>query len=210
MMIKRGNTIDVTAKKCAKNECHSKAALSGVATRADWFFAIETTIKLQNPREGIFWESQPSALQGFDDIESLLMVALNYSLVPKESNVTLVPHITLIRPNTLSLKGAITLFWVNTKRKTVMTLFRIVLLSNDCAVITLFKIYLKRVMTDPLTFGCHYSLLDHVKLKLQSWLSFGVRYFTSVQSWLSLGTTHNPSVLPLLSFRTCLSFGTRE
>ena len=90
------------------------------------------------------------------------------SLVPKESNVTLVPHITLIRPNTLSLEGAITLFWVNTKRKTVMTLFRIVLLSNDCAVITLFKIYLKRVMTDPLTFGCHYSLLDHVKLKLQS------------------------------------------
>ena len=86
----------------------------------------------------------------------------------KESNVTLVPHITLIRPNTLSSKGAITLFWVNTKRKTVMTLFRIVLLSNDCAVITLFKIYLKRVMTDPLTFGCHYSLLDHVKLKLQS------------------------------------------
>ena len=35
MMIKRGNTIDVTAKKCAKNECHSKAALSGVATKAD-------------------------------------------------------------------------------------------------------------------------------------------------------------------------------
>ena len=53
-----------------------------------------------------------------------------YSLVPKESNVTLVPHTTLIRPNTLSLKGAITLFWVNTKRKTVMTLIRIVLLSN--------------------------------------------------------------------------------
>ena len=88
-----------------------------------------------------------------------------YSLVPKESNVTLVP---LIRPNTLSLEGAITLFWVNTKRKTVMTLFwvntkrktvmtlfRIVLLSNDWAVITLFKIYLKRVMTDPLTFWCH-------------------------------------------------------
>ena len=96
------------------------------------------------------------------------MVALNYSLVPKESNVTLVPHITLIRPNTLSLKGAITLFWVNTKRKTVMTLIRIVLLSNGCAVITLFKIYLKRVMTDPFTFECHYSLLDHVKLKLQS------------------------------------------
>ena len=91
-----------------------------------------------------------------------------YSLVPKESNVTLVPHITLIRPNTLSLKGAITLFWVNTKRKTVMTLIRIVLLSNGCAVITLFKIYLKRVMTDPFTFECHYSLLDHVKLKLQS------------------------------------------
>ena len=64
-----------------------------------------------------------------------------YSLVPKESNVTLVPHITLIRPNTLSLKGAITLFWVNTKRKTVMTLIRIVLLSNGCAVITLFRIY---------------------------------------------------------------------
>ena len=95
-------------------------------------------------------------------------VKLMYSLVPKESNVTLVPHITLIRPNTLSLKGAITLFWVNTKRKTVMTLIRIVLLSNGCAVITLFKIYLKRVMTDPFTFECHYSLLDHVKLKLQS------------------------------------------
>ena len=91
-----------------------------------------------------------------------------YSLVPKESNVTLVPHITLIRPNTLSLEGAITLFWVNTKRKTVMTLIRIVLLSNGCAVITLFKIYLKRVMTDPFTFECHYSLLDHVKLKMQS------------------------------------------
>ena len=91
-----------------------------------------------------------------------------YSLVPKESNVTLVPHITLIRPNTLSLKGAITLFWVNTKRKTVMTLIRIVLHSNGCAVITLFRIYLKIVMTDPFTFECHYSLLDHVKLKLQS------------------------------------------
>ena len=67
---KEGNTIDVTAKKCAKNECHSKAALSGVATKADWFFDTETTIKLQNTREGIFWESQPSALQGFNDIES--------------------------------------------------------------------------------------------------------------------------------------------
>ena len=98
----------------------------------------------------------------------LLREIRTYSLVPKESNVTLVPHITLIRPNTLSLKGAITLFWVNTKRKTVMTLIRIVLLSNGCAVITLFRIYLKRVMTDPFTFGCHYSLLDHVKLKLQS------------------------------------------
>ena len=94
--------------------------------------------------------------------------ASNYSLVPKESNVTLVPHITFIRPNTLLVKAVMTLFWVNTKRKTVMTLFRIVLLSNGCAVITLFKIYLKRVMTDPFTFKCHYSLLDHVKLKLQS------------------------------------------
>ena len=112
-----------------------------------------------------------------------------YSLVPKESNVTLVPHITLIRPNTLSLKGAITLFWVNTKRKTVMTLIRIVLLSNGCAVITLFRIYLKIVMTDPFTFECHYSLLDHVKLKLQSWLSFGVSSFISVLSWLSQYTT---------------------
>ena len=130
--------------------------------------------------------------------------------MPKESNVTLVPHITFIRPNTLLVKAVMTLFWVNTKRKTVMTLIRIVLLSNGCAVITLFKIYLKRVMTDPFTFECHYSLLDHVKLKLQSWLSFGVRSFTSVLSWLSLGTTHNPSVLPLLSFRTCFSFGTRE
>ena len=65
---------------------------------------------------------------------------------------------------------AISLFKVTTKRKIVMTLIRIVLLSNGCAVITLFKIHLKRVMrmTDPLTFGCHYSLLDHVKLKLQS------------------------------------------
>ena len=134
----------------------------------------------------------------------------SYSLVPKESNVTLVPHITFIRPNTLLVKAVMTLFWVNTKRKTVMTLIRIVLLSNGCAVITLFKIYLKRVMTDPFTFECHYSLLDHVKLKLQSWLSFGVTSFISVLSWLSLGTTHNPSVLPLLSFRTCLSFGTRE
>ena len=135
---------------------------------------------------------------------------LMYSLVPKESHVTLVPHITFIRPNTLLVKAVMTLFWVNTKRKTVMTIIRIVLLSNGCAVITLFKIYLKRVMTDPFTFECHYSLLDHVKLKMQSWLSFGVSSFTSVQSWLSLGTTHNPSVLPLLSFRTCLSFGTRE
>ena len=42
-------------------------------------------------------------------------------------------------------QGAITLFWVNTKRKTVMTLIRIVLLSNGCAVITLFRINLKRV-----------------------------------------------------------------
>ena len=108
------------------------------------------------------------------------------------------------------LKGAITLFWVNTKRKTVMTLIRIVLLNNGCAVITLFKIYLKRAMTDPFTFECHYSLLDYVKLKLQSWLSFGVTSIMSVLSWLSLGTTFNPSVLPLLSFRTCLSFGTKE
>ena len=93
---------------------------------------------------------------------------VNYSLVPKESHVTLVPHITFIRPNTLLVKAVMTLFWVNTKRKTVMTIIRIVLLSNGCAVITLFKIYLKRVMTDPFTFECHYSLLDHVKLKLQS------------------------------------------
>ena len=70
-----------------------------------------------------------------------------YSLVPKESHVTLVPHNTLIKPYTLSLKGAITLFWVNIKKKTVLTLVRIVLLSNGCAVITLFNIYLKRVMT---------------------------------------------------------------
>ena len=118
-----------------------------------------------------------------------------YSLVPKESNVTLVPHITFIRPNTLLVKAVMTLFWVNTKRKTVMTLIRIVLLSNGFAVITLFKIYLKRVMTDPFTFECHYSFLDHVKLKLQSWLSFGVTSFISALSWLSLGTTHNPSVL---------------
>ena len=82
--------------------------------------------------------------------------------------MTLVPHITLIKHNTLSLKGAITLFWVNTKRKTVMTLVRIVLLSKGYAVITLFRIHLKRVMTDPFTFECHYSLLDHVKLKMQS------------------------------------------
>ena len=75
-----------------------------------------------------------------------------------------------------------------------MTLIRIVLLSNGCAVITLFKIYPKRVMTDSFTFECHYSLLDHVKMKLLSWLSFGVRSFTSVQLWLSFGTTHNPSV----------------
>ena len=143
-------------------------------------------------------------------IESKVDIFALYSLVPKESNVTLVPHITLIRPNTLSLKGAITLFWVNTKRKTVMTLFRIVLLSNGCAVITLFKIYLKRVMTDPFTFECHYSLLDHVKLKLQSWLSFGTMFFTRVESWLSLGPLLSQSVLPLPSFRTCLSFGTRE
>ena len=54
---------------------------------------------------------------------ALMSFSDDYSLVPKESNVTLVPHITIIRPNTLSLKGAITLFWVNTKRKTVMTLF---------------------------------------------------------------------------------------
>ena len=90
--------------------------------------------------------------------------------MPKESHVTLVPHITFIRPNTLLVKAVMTLFWVNTKRKTVMTLIRIVLLSNGCAVITLFKIYLKRVMTDPFTFECHYSFLDHVKLKLYKWL----------------------------------------
>ena len=129
--------------------------------------------------------------------------------MPKESNVTLVPHITFIRPNTLLVKAVMTLFWVNTKRKTVMTLIRIVLLSNGCAVITLFKIYLKRVMTDPFTFECHYSLLDHVKLKLQSWLSFGTMFFSSVESWLSLGPLLSQSVLPLPSFRTCLSFGTR-
>ena len=133
-----------------------------------------------------------------------------YSLVPKESNVTLVLHITFIRPNTLLVKAVMTLFWVNTKRKTVMTLIRIVLLSNGCAVITLFKIYLKRVMTDPFTFECHYSLLDYVKLKLQSWLSFGTVFFTTVESWLSLGPLLSQSVLPLPSFRTCLSFGTRE
>ena len=87
-----------------------------------------------------------------------------YSLVPKERNVTLVLQVILIR----SVRGAITLIWFNTKIKTVMTLIRIVLLSNGFAVITLFKIYLKRVMTDPFTFECHYSLLEHVKLKLQS------------------------------------------
>ena len=83
-----------------------------------------------------------------------------YSLVPKQSNVTLVLHITLIRPNTLSLQGAITLFRVNTKRKTVMTLIRIVLPSNG------FRIYLKKLTTDPFTFGCHqYSLLDEHEKK---------------------------------------------
>ena len=92
-----------------------------------------------------------------------------YSLVPKESRMALVPHAILIRPNSLSVKGVIvTLFWINKKRKMAMTLIRIVVLSNGCAVITFFKIYLKRVMTDPFTFECHYSLLDHVKLKLQS------------------------------------------
>ena len=78
--------------------------------------------------------------------------------MPKESNVTLVPHITLIRPNTSSLKGAITLFWFNTKRKIVMTLIRIVLLSNGFAVITLLKIYQKRVMTLKSEWASHYSL----------------------------------------------------
>ena len=59
--------------------------------------------------------------------------------MPKESNVTLVLHITLIRLNTLSLKGAITLFWVNTKRKTVMTLIRIVLLSKGASINDVYK-----------------------------------------------------------------------
>ena len=45
------------------------------------------------------------------------MPSNKYSLVPKESNVTLVPHITLIKPNTLSLKGAITLFLGQHKKK---------------------------------------------------------------------------------------------
>ena len=47
-----------------------------------------------------------------------------YSLGPKDSNVTLVPYVTLIKPNTLSVKVVITIFWINTKRKTVMTLIR--------------------------------------------------------------------------------------
>ena len=47
-----------------------------------------------------------------------------YSLGPKDSNVTLFPDVTLIRPNTLSVKGVIAIFWINTKRKTVMTLVR--------------------------------------------------------------------------------------
>ena len=38
------------------------------------------------------------------------------------------------------------LLWVNTKRETVMTLIRIGLLSNGCAVIALFRIYLKGVI----------------------------------------------------------------
>ena len=81
----------------------------------------------------------------------------------------LVPHVTLIMSNTLSVKRSmISCFRINKVRKMVMTLIRIVLLSNGCAVITLFRIYLKIVMTDPFTFECHYSLLDHVKLKLQS------------------------------------------
>ena len=36
-----------------------------------------------------------------------------YSLVPKESNVTLVPHITLIRINTLTKWSPITLIRIN-------------------------------------------------------------------------------------------------
>ena len=61
--------------------------------------------------------------------------------MPKESNVTLVPHITLIRPNTLSLKCAITLIRPNTKRKTVMTLIRIVLLEVNASATTFCRLF---------------------------------------------------------------------
>ena len=50
-----------------------------------------------------------------------------YSLVLKERHVSLVPHMTLIRPNTLPIKGAMTLFWINPFCKCiVMPLFRII------------------------------------------------------------------------------------
>ena len=50
-----------------------------------------------------------------------------YSLVLKERRMSLVPHMTLIRPNTLPIKGAMTLFWIKPFYKCiVMPLFRII------------------------------------------------------------------------------------
>ena len=50
-----------------------------------------------------------------------------YSLVLKERRVSLVLHMTLIRPNTLPMKGAMTLLWIKPFYKCiVMPLFRII------------------------------------------------------------------------------------
>ena len=83
-----------------------------------------------------------------------------YSLVPKERPGSLFPHMTLFRPNTLPKKGAMSLFRINAKRKTVMPLIRIVLLCfcKGLAVMTLFSILLDST-------GSHAFLLDHVNQK---------------------------------------------
>ena len=60
-------------------------------------------------------------------IQFRISVIALYSLVLKERHVSLVPHMTLIRPNTLPIKGAMTLFWIKPFYKCiVMPLFRII------------------------------------------------------------------------------------
>ena len=55
------------------------------------------------------------------------LVVTDYSLVLKGRHVSVVRHMNLIRPNTLLIKGAMTLFWTKPFYKfIVMPLFRII------------------------------------------------------------------------------------